>query len=121
MMTADNDRDYHAELMRWAESDEPTVRPGTVVKRGSQGRDEVHDMLMAAANTDEERDMIRRTAGGRPTLDPDADSGPSPLWAVRAPQSLDTAMRSLARQQGRSFSAVLREAAQDYLTAHKAV
>ena len=114
------DREYHEELMRWAESDEPTVRPGTVVRRGPEGRDEVHAMLMDAASTEQERDMIRRTAG-RPALDPDAPGSPSPLWAVRAPQSLDAAMRSLAQRQGRSFSAVLRDAAQDYLAAHQAV
>jgi len=116
-MTIDQKR--YVEMAEHAETREPTIGPDTVIERGPEGRDETLAMLLEAADTEAEREHIRNL-GGRPTLDPDAD-GPSPLWAVRAPQSLDTAMRALAQRQGRSFSTVLRDAAQDYLAAHQAV
>ncbi|MCL2467492.1 MAG: ribbon-helix-helix domain-containing protein [Micrococcales bacterium] len=117
-MTIDQKR--YADLAAWAESDEPTIRPDATVERGTPAScAEVTAMLLEAADTDDDRAMIRRTAG-RPTLDPDAPAGPSPLWQVRAPKSLDHAMRNLARAQGRSFSAVLRDAASQYLATHQA-
>jgi len=116
-MTIDNKR--YAEMAARFEADESPVRPGATVQRGAEAREEARTILLEAADTETEREHIRNL-GGRPALDPDAD-GPSPLWAIRAPQSLDTAMRTLAQKQGRSFSAVLRDAAQDYLAAHQAV
>jgi len=103
----------------WAESDEPTIRPGAKIVRGTPASQaKVTAMLLEAADTDEDRVMIRRTAG-RPTLDPQT-AGVSPLWQVRAPKGLDEAMRRLAEAQGRSFSAVLRDAAAEYLATHQA-
>ena len=117
-MTIDQKR--YADMAEWAESDEPTVRPGVKIERGTPtGHAEVTAMLLEAADTEEDRAAVRRTAG-RPTLDPHAPSGVSPLWQVRAPRSLDQAMRQLAHAQGRSFSAVLRDAAEEYLATHQA-
>lgn len=117
-MTIDQKR--YADLAAWAESDEPTVRPDAKIERGTPAsRAEVTAMLLESADTDEDRAMIRRTAG-RPTLDPHAPTGASPLWQVRAPKGLDQAMRQLAHAQGRSFSAVLRDAAEEYLATHRA-
>ncbi|MGL5864000.1 MAG: ribbon-helix-helix protein, CopG family [Phycicoccus sp.] len=113
------DADTDAELMAWAESDAPTIAAGAVIERGSpQSREEVRAMLEAAASTPEELAAVRRSAGGRPTLDPDAPEGESPLWQVRAPKTLDRDLRALAKAEGLSFSEVVRAAATEYLTTH---
>lgn len=57
-----------------------------------------------------------RSRRGRPTLERNRPSGPSPLWQVRAPRSLDDALRARAAAEGRSFSEVLRDAAREYLS-----
>gem|GEM_PF-1955318 len=65
------------------------------------------------------REQVRRAArGGRPSLDPGTPGETSPQWQVRAPRSLDTAMRTQARAEGRSLSELVRDAASQYLAAH---
>jgi len=64
--------------------------------------------------------LVRHATKGRPALDPHAPTGKSPLWQVRAPKSLDQAMRDIAKAEGRSFSESLRDAATTYLAQHRA-
>lgn len=57
-----------ADLAAWAQSDEPTVQPGTVIHCGEDARAAARAMLEAATQDDPEgRDLVRRVAGrGRP-------------------------------------------------------
>lgn len=105
-------------LTAWAESDAPTVQPGTRTERGEDARAAARAMLLAAAGDDPQAQaMIRRLEPGRPGLDEGA-TGPAPVWQVRAPRSLDQAMRARAQAEGRNLSAVLRDAATQYLATH---
>ncbi|MCL2780859.1 MAG: hypothetical protein FWD74_05115 [Actinomycetia bacterium] len=110
--------DRYESLADWAESDDAVIRPGQTIERGSaEGRARVRAMLYEATEDDPAgRALVEKVARmGRPTLDPDAPRGPSPQWQVRAPQSLDTAMRARARAEGRSLSDVVRSAATQHL------
>lgn len=112
---------YYNDLSEWAESDEPTVRPGAKILRGEDARAASRALLEAATEDDPEgRALVRGAATGRPSLDSAAPAGTSPLWQVRAPKSLDVALRELAKAEGRSFSEVLRAAATEYLATHRA-
>lgn len=112
-------QDRAAALAAWAESDEPTIRPGAVVERGEAARESARALLAQFAGDDPQvAEAIERSAPGRPTLAADGPAGTSPLWQVRAPQSLDNALRERAKAEGRSFSDVLRTAAAEYLAAH---
>lgn len=120
-MGSKTQNDYDA-LAAWAESDAPRVRPDAVIERGSDaGHAEVAAMLRDAAESPAEvaevERAIERTAG-RPSLAATSPKGTSPLWQVRAPEHLDAALRARAHAEGRSFSAVLRDAATEYLTRH---
>lgn len=72
-------------------------------------------IMIEAAATPGEKEYIRNL-GGRPTLDPSGEASVS--WRVRVPSALDAKFRAVARAQGRSFSAVLRSAAEEYVAAH---
>ena len=112
--------DRYDDLAAWAESDEPAIRPDAVVHRGEAARDASRALLEAVTEDDPAgRETLRRAARGRPALDP-ATSGASPLWQVRAPASLDQALRAQATAEGRTLSEVLRDAATAYLTEHRA-
>lgn len=98
--------DYDA-LSDWAENEMTLPIKSTTAKRGREA---------AAAG----RALLDRV-GGRPSLDPDAEPGTeSPVRQVRLPQSLDARIDAIAAQQGRSRSAVLRDAAAEYADAHSA-
>jgi hypothetical protein len=117
----DKPESYYDDLAAWAESDAPTVRPGAVVYRGEAAREAARALLEEATEDDAEgRALVRRAAGGRPSLDPSEPTGKSPLWQVRAPKSLDRELRDLAIAEGRSFSEVLRDAAVAYLADRRA-
>jgi hypothetical protein len=111
-------QDRAAALVAWAESDEPTIRPDAVVERGEAARESARALLEQFADDPQVAEALARSAPGRPTLDAGGPAGTSPLWQVRAPQSLDNALRERAKVEGRSFSDVLRTAATEYLAAH---
>lgn len=121
-MSTEQQNHYDA-LADWAESDEAAIRPRDKVERGTpEGHARVRAMLYDATEDDPQgRALVERVARmGRPTLDPDAPGAHSPQWQVRAPRPLDTAMRAQAKAEGRSLSAVVRDAASQYLATHKA-
>lgn len=109
----------YEQLAEWAESDAPTVRPDAEVHRGiPESRAAVRAMLDDAAETAAEVDLVERASGGRPSLAADRPAGKSPLWQIRAPRSLDEALRARADAEGRTLSEVLRDAASEYLATH---
>ena len=116
------DDERYTELAAWAESDAPTVRPGARIHRGSAALTAGRALLEDAASDDPASlALLQRAGAGRPPLDrTDAGAGPSPVWNLRAPRALDTAMRDLARAQGRQLRDVLRDAAEEYVAAHRA-
>jgi phage-related baseplate assembly protein len=113
-MTQENMNDA---LMKWAESDAPTVRTSDKTQRGEDARAAARALLVAAAGDDSEQlALIRHVSVGRPTLD---ESGRvSTMWKVRATPALDEAMRARAVAEGRNLSELLRTAAAEYLAKH---
>lgn len=104
-------------LEQWAASDEPTVRDdATVTGPTEEARDAMHQMLMGAASPEQKEDIERAAKGGRPRLSP--GEGRSPMWRVRVPQPLDEDLHAAAEAEGRNFSEVLRDAAEEYLDHH---
>ncbi|WP_068373702.1 CopG family ribbon-helix-helix protein, partial [Rhodococcus sp. EPR-157] len=94
-------------LSDWAENEMTLPTKSTTAKRGRE----------AAAHG---RALLDRV-GGRPSLDPDAEPGSeSPVRQVRLPKPLDARIDAIAAQQGRSRSAVLRDAVAEYADAHSA-
>jgi len=65
------------------------------------------------------RDLIERSKGGRPSIDPEAKPGRhSRAIQVRVDDSLDRALAETARAQHRSKSAVVRDALAAYVSIH---
>jgi hypothetical protein len=123
MTEPSNEQLREAQMMTWAESDAPTVRPGTPVLRGEAARKAARALLEEATNDDPpNRELVRRVARrGRPPLNPDLAPGQrQPTWNIRMPADLDAAMRARAKAEGRRLSDVVRQAAAEYLSAHEA-
>lgn len=65
------------------------------------------------------RSVLERALGGRPSIDPDATPGQhSRVRQVRLPGSMDEGLATLAQQQHRTTSDVLRDAVAEYLSTH---
>lgn len=97
-------------------ADDYELPADVVVHAGTaQTRAAAKAMLLEAAGTDEERDLIR-SVGGRPALDPAGNASVS--WRLRVPPTLDERFLALVKEEGRPFSAVLRSAAEEYIAAH---
>lgn len=86
-----------------------------ILTSSPEGHAETLAMLLEAAETPEEQELIR-DVGGRPTLD--AAGAPSVPWRGRAPRALDQRFRATAAAQGRTFSEALRDAAEEYINRH---
>lgn len=100
------DQDRYNRLADWAESDTPEIHP--------------HNGETGAAAADHGRAAIRR-AGGRPSIDPDADAGAaSPRRQVRLPRALSEQLDALAEREHRSASDVMRDAIADYISRRSA-
>ncbi|MDR1189894.1 MAG: ribbon-helix-helix domain-containing protein [Bifidobacteriaceae bacterium] len=111
---------YCDDLTAWAESSAPAIRPSAVLHQGEQARAASRALIEKATGDDPDgRALVRDATRGRPTLDSATPAGSSPLWQVRAPRSLDQALRDRARSEGRSLSEVIRDAATAYLAAHR--
>lgn len=66
------------------------------------------------------RELVERSQGGRPSIDPEATPGEkSPIRQVRLPRALNADLDAFARNHHRNASDVLREALSEYLAAHK--
>lgn len=110
-MTRENE--YYDDLAQWAEN----LDPDTTVFGEVSDKD--HQELVEAILASDDPDMKAavKASGGRPTLDP-KETGPSPLWTLRAPASLDAQMREIADKKGLSFSELVRLAATEYVNKH---
>ena len=110
-------KEHYDALAAWAESYTPTLDPANPPLTGADAAAAGRAMLEAATEDDPAgREQVRRAAhGGRPSLDPETPGETSPQWQVRAPRSLDTAMRLQACAEGRTLSELLRDAASQYL------
>ncbi|MEU0092739.1 CopG family transcriptional regulator [Kribbella sp. NPDC006257] len=88
-----------------------------------------HDMRLPAGSKSSLRDadaaafgreLVERSQGGRPSIDPDAGPGEkSPVRQVRLPRALNADLDAFARSHHRKPSDVLREALSEYLATHK--
>ncbi|GAB3868579.1 hypothetical protein GCM10028801_44750 [Nocardioides maradonensis] len=103
----------------WADqfgSEDYELPAGARAVRGTpEGHEAMRAMLLEAAETPEEQEVLRNL-GGRPTLA--ADGGPSVPWRLRVPKSLDAQFGAVVEHEGRSFSEVMRSAAEEYIKAH---
>jgi hypothetical protein len=89
-----------------------------------------HDMALKPASTtalrgqaaaDFGRDLLERSTGGRPSIDPKARAGQhSPVRQVRLPAEVNDQLAALAEAQHRRPSDVIRAALAEYLAAHTA-
>ena len=89
-----------------------------------------HDMTLKPSSTTalrEEtaatfgRDLLERSTGGRPSIDPKARPGQhSPVRQVRPPAEINDQLDALAHAQHLSPSDVIRAALVDYIAAHSA-
>ncbi|MCG2801949.1 MAG: ribbon-helix-helix domain-containing protein [Cellulomonas sp.] len=94
-------------------SAETFTLPGdSVVVRGEGA--EPGRPVLAAYLTPDELDAASRRGRGRPRLSA-AGTGRSPKRQVRLPDDLDAALVRLAQAQGRTPSAIVREAVETYL------
>ena len=84
-----------------------------------EGHAQTLEMLLGAAESVEDQEMIRRLAG-RPTLGQSTSKGKSPMWKVRAEAELDSEVRAQAEREGRNLSDIIRDGVRLYLNAHPA-
>ena len=76
--------------------------------------------LRGAAASEFGRDLVERSRGGRPSIDPDAGPGEaSPVRQVRLPRAIDNDLIAFAELNHRNLSEVMRAAIVEYLTAHR--
>lgn len=67
------------------------------------------------------RELVERSHGGRPSIDPEAGPGEkSPVRQVRLPRALDADLVAFAQSRHRRPSEVMREALSEYLATHRA-
>lgn len=106
-MSTDREQDY-AQAAEWAEH-EMTLKPSsTTALRGP-----------AAATAG--RELLERSTGGRPPLDPNAAPGQhSPVRQVRLPPAVNEQLAAVAAAEHRRPSDVIRTALTDYLATHPA-
>jgi hypothetical protein len=98
--------DYDA-AAEWAEHDMQLPKNSETALRGQ-------------AASDFGRDLIERSRGGRPSIDPDATPGDkSPVRQVRFPRSLDADLVAFAEHSNTTPSEVVRDAVREYLEAHR--
>ncbi|MEV4266230.1 hypothetical protein [Kribbella sp. NPDC049584] len=101
-----SEKDYDA-AAEWAEHD---------MKLPEQSKSALRGDAAAAFG----KDLIERSRGGRPSIDPDAGPGEaSPVRQVRLPRAVDHDLVAFAEQNHRNLSEVMREAIVEYLTAHR--
>lgn len=101
------DKDYQ-QAAEWAERD-MTLKPASTTA------------LRGKAATSFGRDLLERTTGGRPSIDPKVRPGQhSPVRQVRLPAEVNEQLAALAHAEHRSPSDVIRAALAEYIAAHTA-
>lgn len=106
------DEAYYAQLAAAFEAADYELPSDAVVVRG-EGK-EPGRAILAQYMTPEELYAASRRGRGRPRLS-SAGTGRSPKRQVRLPEDLDAALVRLAEAQGRTPSAVVREAVETYV------
>ena len=103
---SNTDKDYST-AAQWAERDMTLPKSSRTALRGE------------AATYG--RSVVERALGGRPSIDPEAGPGQhARVRQVRLPGSMDDGLTTLAEQQRRTTSDVLRDALAEYLRTHTA-
>lgn len=104
---SNSEKDYQA-AADWAEKDMALPAASTTALRGE-------------AATTFGRDLLERSTGGRPPIDPQAKPGEhSPVRQVRLPAEVNDQLSALADAEQRSPSDIIRAALADYIAAHTA-
>jgi hypothetical protein len=102
-----NNKDYE-NASDWAERD-MTLKPASTTA------------LSGDTAAEFGRDLLERSTGGRPSIDPKARPGEhSPVRQVRLPAEVNDQLAALAQAQHRRPSDVIRAALTEYLAAHTA-
>jgi len=114
-MTRKEDRERAELIAKVTDPDYELPENAEIRTASPEGHAETLAMLLDAAATPEERELIRNV-GGRPTLDPAGSASVS--WRLRVPKTLDQEFQAVVEAEGRSFSDVLRTAAAEYVSAH---
>jgi hypothetical protein len=109
---ARHDDERYEQLSTQVEAEGFTIPADAVVTTG-HGEQPGRDYLAPFMSTDE-LDAAAQRGRGRPRLSP-AGAGRSPKRQVRLPDELDAALVTLAQHQGRSPSAVMRQAIEEYV------
>lgn len=91
---------------------------GGTALRGKAAADSGRDALLTATGADTIEEA-RHIALGRPRLA--AQGGESVTWKVRASTKLDNIVDEIAKREGRSRSALIRDAVAEYARTHQAV
>jgi hypothetical protein len=100
-------RDYDA-AADWAEHDMQLPENSKTALRGQEA-------------ADFGRDLVERSRGGRPPLDPAAAPGQrSRVRQVRLPAQIDADLDTYAEQTNTTPSEVMRDAIKEYLATHRA-
>lgn len=111
----DND-DWNA-LAEQAEAGQLAPVKGTTL-RGEDAARSGRNALLTATGVDSIEEA-KRIALGRPRLSAEGDE--SVTWKVRASANLDSMVDEIARRQGRTRSALIRDAVAEYARTHRAV
>lgn len=110
-MSTEHDWDALAEK---AEAGALASLEGTALQGADAARD-ARETLMAVTGTDTIEEATK-VALGRPPLD--AERRENVTWKVRAPAQLDDLAADIARREGKTLSALIRDAVADYARAH---
>jgi hypothetical protein len=114
-MANDEAAAHGQEMSAWAESDDFIAEPRRwrTVRRASQELSEEGRELFT--QTAEDRELLGRAMAGRPTLGSAQPAGESPMLRVRTPRNLYDRLKALATHEGRSVSAIVRDATEQYI------
>ncbi|MFG6278846.1 ribbon-helix-helix protein, CopG family [Microbacterium sp. 5K110] len=99
------------DLAARAEAGQLQVKAGTV-RRGPAAAQEAQQLLLAATGADNLNDAVT-IARGRPRLD--GSGTVAVTWKVRATESLDREVRTVAKARGVTVSQLVREAVANYV------
>ena len=101
---------------RWAR-DGIDITPNMEVYSGEEAARRGRALLESALDEDELATLNSLPAPGRPSVGTNIPKGESPQRRVRLPRDLDDALAARAEREGRTTSAVMRDALTAYLRA----
>lgn len=105
---------YYEALSQWAESDEAIDPPGATWQRATPETRAAARAMLAEVMSPDELAAAERRGPGRPRLS-GAGTGRSPKRQVRLPDELDAQLVARATAEGRTPSAVMRDAVAAYM------